>query len=242
MRIPRTIIAAILTGFALAGCATMPADGPQDLNDPLEGWNRLMFNVTLAVDKGVYRPTAIVYRRTLPQPVRNSFRNFLNNLNSPVIFANDMLQGEADRARITFMRASINTTFGVGGLFDIATRYGLQRHDEDLGQTLGAYGVGEGPYIFIPLLGPGNPRDILGRLTDIFFDPLSYVQWGDKNYLPYVRFGVDYIDIRERNIETLDEVEATSLDYYASVRSLYRQTRVNEINNGASAVQDLPDF
>jgi len=242
MRIPRKILAIITAGFALAGCATMSAEGPQDLNDPLETWNRLMFNMTLAVDKGVYRPIAIVYRRALPQPVRNSFRNFLNNLNSPVIFANDVLQGDASRARITLTRASINTTVGVGGLFDFATRWGYQRHDEDFGQTLGVYGVGEGPYVFIPLIGPANPRDIVGRLTDIFFDPLTYVQWGNESYLPWTRFGLDYLDLRERNIETLDEVEATSLDYYASVRSLYRQTRTNEINNGAAAVQDLPDF
>jgi phospholipid-binding lipoprotein MlaA len=242
MRALSALAAILLAGFGLAGCATMPADGPQDLNDPLESWNRLMFNATLAVDKGVYRPVAIVYRRALPQPVRDSFRNFLNNLNTPVILANDVLQGELDRAGVTFIRAGINTTVGVGGLFDFATRWGYQRHDEDFGQTLGVYGVGEGPYIFIPLIGPANPRDIVGRITDIFFDPLTYVQWGNEDYVPYVRFGLDYLDLRERNIETLDEVEATSLDYYASVRSLYRQTRQNEINNGAAAVQDLPDF
>jgi len=242
MRIFPAVVAATVAGFSLAGCATASADGPQDINDPLENWNRLMFNVTLAVDKGVYRPTALVYRRVLPQVVRNSFRNFLNNLNSPVILANDVLQGELDRAGITFIRAGINTTAGVGGFFDPATRWGYQRHDEDFGQTLGTYGLGEGPYLFIPLVGPGNPRDLLGRGVDIFFDPLTYVQWGDEFYVPYARFGVDFLDLRERNIETLDEVEATSLDYYASVRSLYRQTRNNEISNGASTVEDLPDF
>ena len=87
-----------------------------------------------------------------------------------------------------------------------------------------------------------NPRDLFGYGTDLFFQPLTYVQWGDEWYVPYVRSGVDLIDLRARNIETLDEIEQTSLDYYASVRSLYRQSRNNEINNGASAVEDLPDF
>ena len=169
-------------------------------------------------------------------------RNFLNNLDSPIIFTNDLLQGELARAKITLVRTLVNTTVGVGGLFDVADRWGFPRHREDFGQTLATLGIGEGPYIFIPFFGPANVRDLLGYGTDMFFQPLTYVQWGDELYVPYVRYGVDLIDLRARNIETLDEIQQTSLDYYASVRSLYRQSRNNEINNGASAVEDLPDF
>ncbi|HYM19203.1 MAG TPA: VacJ family lipoprotein [Micropepsaceae bacterium] len=236
------IFAAVLVGFVLAGCATTPATEGSDVNDPLEGWNRTMFRVTLAVDKAVFRPTAIAYRDVFPQPVRDSVRNFLNNLNSPVVLANDILQGEANRAGITLLRAGVNTTIGVGGLFDIAQKWGYQRHSEDFGQTLAVWGVGEGPYLFLPLFGPANPRDLFGYVTDIFFDPITYAQWDGKIYYQIGRSGIDYLDLRERNIETLDEIEKGSLDYYASIRSLYRQTRNNEIMNGATQVQDLPDF
>jgi phospholipid-binding lipoprotein MlaA len=239
----RAILSALLVGFLLAGCATTrTADGPADPNDPFEGFNRVMFRGTVAVDKAIFRPTAIVYRKVVPQPIRDSFRSFLNNLDSPIIFTNDVLQGEMKRAGITFARAALNSTIGVGGLIDVAEKWGLPRHREDFGQTLAVYGIGEGPYLFVPLIGPANPRDLLGFGTDFFFDPLHYVQWGSESYIPYARFGLDYLDLRERNIETLDEIEKTSLDYYASVRSLYRQTRNNEIKNGATTVEDLPDF
>jgi phospholipid-binding lipoprotein MlaA len=243
MKALRTIVAAVLVGVFLTGCATTRAlEGPQEINDPFEPFNRLMFNTTLAIDRVVLRPTALVYRAVFPQPIRDSVRNFLNNLDSPIIFTNDLLQGELARAKITLVRTVVNTTVGIGGLFDVADRWGFPRHREDFGQTLARLGVGEGPYLFIPLFGPANPRDLFGYGTDLFFQPLTYVQWGDESYIPFVRYGVDLIDLRARNIETLDEIEQTSLDYYASVRSLYRQSRNNEINNGASAVEDLPDF
>ena len=243
MKALRAFLTAVLVGFFLTGCASMRAvEGPQEINDPFEPFNRLMFNTTLAVDKVLLRPTAIVYRAVFPQPIRDGVRNFLNNLDSPVIFTNDLLQGEFARAKVTFVRTVVNTTVGIGGLFDVADRWGFPRHREDFGQTLARLGIGEGPYLFIPLFGPANPRDLFGYGTDLFFQPLTYVQWGDESYIPYVRYGVDLIDLRARNIETLDEIEQTSLDYYASVRSLYRQSRNNEINNGAAAVEDLPDF
>ena len=243
MKALRAFFTAVLVGFLLTGCASMRAvEGPQEINDPFEPFNRLMFNTTLAVDKVLLRPTAIVYRAVFPQPIRDGVRNFLNNLDSPVIFTNDLLQGEFARAKVTLVRTVVNTTVGIGGLFDVADRWGFPRHREDFGQTLARLGIGEGPYLFIPLFGPANPRDLFGYGTDLFFQPLTYVQWGDESYIPYVRYGVDLIDLRARNIETLDEIEQTSLDYYASVRSLYRQSRNNEINNGAAAVEDLPDF
>ena len=159
-----------------------------------------------------------------------------------VILANDVLQGNMDRAGVTFLRAGVNSTLGIGGLIDVAAKWGYQRHSEDFGQTLAVYGVGEGAYLFIPLIGPSNPRDLVGWGVDFLFDPLTYVQWGDQWVLPYARVGLDITDLRARNIETLDELESSSLDYYASVRSLYRQSRANEIRNGATAVEDLPDF
>jgi len=238
----RRFLPALLAGF-LAACASQrAAEGPQNLNDPFESVNRTMFTVSLAVDKMAVRPVAYGYRYLVPPPIRNGLRNVLNNLNSPVILANDLLQGEMDRAGTTLVRAGINSTIGVGGLIEVAEDMGYPRHSEDFGQTLGTYGVNEGPYIFLPLIGPGNPRDIIGRVGDFFFDPLSYVQWGDEYYVPIAQVALDTIDLRERNLETLDDVERSSADMYASLRSLYRQTRNNEIKNGETAVEDLPDF
>ena len=243
MNIYKGVVVALLACVLLSGCAMVRnAEGPQDINDPFESINRVSFNATLAVDKTIYHPVAVGYRRVLPTPVRTVVRNFLNNLDSPIIFTNDILQGEMDRAGVTLIRLGINTTLGLGGLVDVAHRWGFIRHYEDFGQTLAVYGVGEGPYLFVPLVGPGNPRDILGWGVDLAFDPLTYAQWRDKQLWQIGRAGVDFVDLRARNIETLDDVERTSLDFYASVRSLYRQTRNNEIRNGATEVQDLPDF
>jgi len=243
MNVLKIIIPALLIGFLLAGCATQRAvNGPQDVNDPFEKFNRAMFNATLAMDRVVLRPSAVAYRRAVPQSIRDSVRSFLNNLDTPIILTNDVLQGELGRAKTTFLRGAVNSTFGIGGLFDVAEKWGLPRHREDFGQTLAIYGVGEGPYLFIPLIGPANPRDLVGYGTDFFFDPLTYVQWGEEGYVPFARFGIDLLDLRERNIETLDEIQKSSLDFYASVRSLYRQSRINEINNGSTTVEDLPDF
>jgi phospholipid-binding lipoprotein MlaA len=237
----RLLPGAVFACAILTGCASMAPSGPVE-NDPLESTNRVLFDVTIKVDKAVFRPTAVAYRRVLPQDLRNAIRNFLNNLNSPAILVNDILQGEVDRAGVTALRAGVNTTLGIGGFLDVAARWGYARHSEDFGQTLAVYGVGEGSYLFVPVLGPGNPRDLLGFVIDFAFNPLTFVQWGNEIYVPYTRFGVDLLDVRERNIETLDDVERNSLDYYASVRSLYRQSRANEIRNGAMEIQDLPDF
>ena len=242
MSIYKGILAALIACVLTTGCVSRSVEGPQDINDPFESVNRLSFDTTLAVDKGIFRPTAIAYRRIVPEPLRDSVRNFLNNLDSPIIFTNDILQGEMDRAGVTLLRAGVNTTIGLGGIIDVAARWGYMRHYEDFGQTLAVHGVGEGPYLFVPLLGPGNPRDVLGWVVDFLFDPFTYAQWREKQLWQAGRWGVDFTDLRARNIETLDDLERSSLDLYASLRSLYRQTRNNEIRNGATEVQDLPDF
>jgi phospholipid-binding lipoprotein MlaA len=213
-----------------------------DTNDPLEGMNRGIFRVNLALDHILFRPLAIGYHFIVPHPIRNSIRNFLNNLDSPPIFANEILQGEFHQAGVTVLRFGVNSTVGVGGLFEVADGWGYPRHTEDFGQTLGKYGVGEGPYLFLPIIGPAPPRDLTGRVVDYFFDPLTYVHMGSQNYWRYVRVSLDAIDLRERNIQTLDDIERTSIDYYATIRSLYRQTRNHEINNNKPNTENLPNF
>ena len=270
MKSSRTLAAAVLLSVALAGgdaaaqesyaqlvapeqgtpsqpdqAAQPELRGPlmeDENNDPLEGLNRWTFGSALAFDKVVIRPVAYTYGRIVPLAIRDSVRNVINNLNSPVIFANDVLQGEIDRAGVTFLRAFINSTFGIAGLFDIAANYGLPRHYEDFGQTLAVYGVGEGPFLFLPFIGPSNPRDLIGRGVDLIFDPLFVLTWNEDRTAVYARFGMDMLDVRERSMETLDGLEVSSADFYASLRALYRQNREYEIRNGEIVVEDLPDF
>ncbi len=215
----------------------------EDTNDPFEGSNRFFFDVNQVLDDILLRPVAIAYRAVVPDFARDGVRNFMNNLNSPVIFANDLMQGEGDRAGTTLLRFGVNSTIGIGGLFDVAKEIGHPYHDEDFGQTLAVWGVGDGPYLYFPLMGPSSARDFTGFVVDRGLDPLTYVNWGDDDleYVPIARTVLNVIDLRSRNIETLDDIERSSVDYYASIRSLYRQSRADSIRNGAPS-QELPDF
>jgi len=154
----------------------------------------------------------------------------------------DLLQGEAKRAKETAIRFVVNSTLGLGGILDVASRNGLPFHREDFGQTLAVYGAGEGPFLMLPILGPSSPRDATGLAVDIFaLSPFGYIHI--KQYL-WWELGRNYmklLDLRSRNIETLDSLERSSIDYYGSVRSLYRQMRNAEIRNGKPD-EDLPDY
>ncbi len=224
--------------MALAACATPPDDpdaaaGFAEVNDPLEPLNRAIFGFNLAIDKALLRPVSIAYRDVIPKPGRDGVRNFLDNLENPVVLANDVLQGSPQRAGTTVGRFAINSTIGIAGLLDVATGFGLERHDEDFGQTLGVWGFPEGPFLMLPILGPSPPRDSVGLVVDYFIDPLTYVfENNDVEWLSVVRYGVRAVDSRSRSIETLDEIERTAIDFYATVRSLYRQQRMDEIRNG----------
>lgn len=240
-RIPRAAAwAAALLGLALlAGCATPPSNDPEALeaykeaNDPLEPMNRYFFELNYAADELLFKPLAGWYYIALPNFAQDGVRNVLRNVHSPVVLANDLFQGETDRAGVTVSRFLVNSTMGLGGLFDIASRMGLDYHDEDFGQTLAVSGVGEGPYLMLPLLGPSNPRDAAGMAVDMLFDPLTYVgMFGGVNNIGLGASVVSGVDTRARNLKTLDEIRKGSLDYYATIRSLYRQRRNDEINNG----------
>lgn len=220
------------SAILLGACATEPG-----ANDPVEGLNRGVFAVNRAVDTAVIRPIAWTYREAVPDPFKDRLRDFLNNLKTPVVLANDLMQGDLDRAGVTFERFWINSILGIGGLIDIASSVGIPRHSEDFGQTLATWGVGEGPYIVLPLLGPSNPRDTVGLVVDFALDPLTWIlpATGNKE-LGYARLGADIIDGRSRVIKVTDDLEKNSVDYYATMRSLYRQRRASEISNGKAAM------
>ncbi|MEQ8194625.1 MAG: VacJ family lipoprotein [Rhodospirillales bacterium] len=231
----------LLAGLTMAGCAAMPdAKDPEAVadfeqtNDPIEPFNRGIFEVNQALDKGIIKPIALVYRDYTPAAVQTVVRNMLNNLRSPVIFANDVLQGKLRRAWETLVRFLINSTMGFGGLGNPAQdMVGFKFHNEDFGQTLAVWGMPEGPYIVLPILGPSNPRDTVGLVVDALIDPLNiWLSNTDRSELIFARSAVRGIDERSRNIDVLDELEKSSLDFYASLRSLYRQHRGDEINDG----------
>jgi phospholipid-binding lipoprotein MlaA len=250
LRAPRLVFSSlpVVVSLILAGCAT-PSNNPQaeaaeaeDFNDPLEDTNRAIFDFNQLVDRNVLVPVAKAYRTVLPDPVRDSLRDFLRNLRAPLIFANDALQGEFERAGQTFARFTLNSTLGVGGLLDVAGRWGeLPYHEDDLGLTFGVWGIPEGPYLVVPVLGPSTPRDLGGQVAEGFGDPFNYIVTGNPYtlyWIPFVRGGVAGIDQRSRYIETLADIERTSLDYYATIRSLYRQRRAALIRHEKE--QNLP--
>jgi phospholipid-binding lipoprotein MlaA len=240
--------AALAGVLALSGCAapsaTTSAPGGQpgeaaelEFNDPLEEFNRSIFRFNQVVDDVVLVPVAKGYRTAVPPPMRSSVHDFLQNLNGPVIFANDVLQGQVGLAAKTLGRLVINSTIGVGGMFDVATRVGIPRHSNDMGITFATYGINEGPYLVAPVLGPTNPRDLVGKVADSFLDPSDFVAGQhDLWYAPLARTVVSGIDVRSRNIEALADIEKTSLDYYATIRSLFRQRRSAEIRHEESGL------
>jgi phospholipid-binding lipoprotein MlaA len=232
--------AALMALALLAGCATRPDPNDPDevaefkqTNDPIEPFNRKMYAVHQGIDRVILRPVAVAYRDVVPQPVRTGIRNVLGNLRTPVILANDMLQGEPRRAGDTLGRFLINSTLGLGGIFDVAgNQFGVKGHSEDYGQTLAVWGVGEGAYLFIPVLGPSNPRDLTGFGLGIASDPLTWVGQGVAvDVLTGTRAGMSVVDTRESLIEVIDIVNTESLDSYATLRSAYRQRRNAEIRN-----------
>jgi phospholipid-binding lipoprotein MlaA len=212
------------------------------ISDPQEGFNRDMFAVNESLDHHVLEPVAKGYRAATPRFFRAGVRNFLNNLRGPVIFVNDVLQGEASRAGVTAGRFVINTTVGVVGVFDIAQKAGLERHDEDFGQTLAVWGVAPGRYVYLPVVGPTTVRDGLGRVADIAFSPLTWAKFDGDTEFAATRVVVGGVSDREGAIEVIDGLRQTSFDPYTSVRSTYALSRESAIRNRLQDVQDLPDF
>jgi len=157
-------------------------------------------------------------------------------LRAPVVFVNDVLQGEPDRAMQTLMRFAFNTGFGIGGLIDVAEPGGIPYHDEDFGQTFAVWGIGEGPYLVLPILGPSNARDGVGLATEWLSDPFNlYMDRIGQDWAIWTRAGVAGVEKRERLLDTLDEIERSSLDYYSALRSTYRQNRAAEVKNKLDA-------
>ncbi len=220
------------------------AQAEDDQNDPLEGFNRAIFSFNEGFYDVVMRPVAGVYN-AMPSHIRYMINSFLSNLRAPLVFINDVLQGEFERAMTTVGRFAMNSTIGFAGIVDVASSAGFEEHDEDFGQTLAFWGVGEGFYLVLPVLGPSNPRDAIGRfVVDPWIDPVNYRldETGNDEWI-WARFGVSAVDQFAAVTDELDQIKKTSIDYYAAVRSLYRQKRKAEISNGEEMdLPPIPDF
>ena len=233
----------------LAGCATKPTDPAaladyQQNNDRFEPANRFFYRVDNTLDAYTLKPVAQAYVYVVPRPARTGLHNVLTNLSSGPRFFNDVFQGSPRRAGDTLMRVLINSTVGIGGILDVASGWGYPFHDNDGGLTLAVWGVPEGPYLFLPFLGPSSTRDANGFAIDIALSPFTYVPRGyGLLTLNTVRYGVGVVDARSEVLGDLDQIKRNALDPYATIRSLYRQHRNAEIQ----AVRDdhrmtVPDW
>ena len=222
-----------------ASAASSPA--PRDY-DPWEPMNRSLFRFNASLDKAVVRPLALGYKAALPSPVRTGVRNAINNIGEPLTLLNDVLELRLPNAGRTATRFAVNSTIGVLGLFDVAGKVGVPIHYADFGETLGRYGVPQGPYLYLPILGPSSVRDGAGRVVDVYTGLLNlhdlHVTYGE-------RIGVTVIDGLDTRAELdgdLTDLQRTATDEYASQRSLYLQHRQSLVTNQSAAVQQLPDF
>jgi phospholipid-binding lipoprotein MlaA len=194
--------------------------------DPFEGMNRSTHGFNLQVDRLVIEPMTDAYTTAVPDPARRTFRRVFSNLNSPAVIVNDLLQGELDAFAVAVARFTVNTTIGVAGLFDPATSMGLEEHHADFGQTLAVAGVGSGPFLMLPVFGPTTVRDGVGTIVDFFFRPTTYLTLGtDQLIYATLQAGGDSISLREQHNEGLKALRASSVDYYAALRSAYFQNR-----------------
>jgi phospholipid-binding lipoprotein MlaA len=231
---PAVVVVALL--LCCGGCAaTTPttsttADDADTEHDPAEPVNRAIFKVNVAADHAVMRPVAQAYADHVPEGVQKGIHNVVQNLKEPAVAVNDALQGNVNQAWQSVQRLAVNSTVGVAGIFDVASQLGLPPHKADFGQTLAVWGVGEGPFVELPLLGPSNARDTVGTAVDMALNPLTFVGGAPATYAGVATGSANVVDTRSQHLHDLDELERNSLDYYATLRSVYRQHRDAEIS------------
>jgi phospholipid-binding lipoprotein MlaA len=250
IRFSRTLSILLLASLvALTGaCAHAPPESDVDAyadyeraNDPLEPMNKVIFAFNMGLDKVLVRPVAKTYLKVVPRPARRGLGNFIANLMEPFTAANALLQGKPGVASRALSRFLVNSTIGIGGLFDPATKHwGIKQHTEDLGQTFAVWGIPSGPYLMLPFFGPSNLRDATGFAGEILYDPVGMaidranvanIGNSDISALTAARISLDALDARARNDELIDELHQTE-DAYTLARSAYRQNRLFDISDG----------
>lgn len=237
------LMTAILTGAMALGSF---AHAQEAVYDPIEPVNRGILKFNNVVDDVVLDPAVVAYRAVTPKPFRTGLRNFVRNLKSPLYFANNLLQGDLPGAGNTLARTFINTLVGFGGVWDVAGENGIKEDTEDFGQTLAVWGVGPGPYLVLPLLGPSNVRDTAGIVVDGYADPLNrYADNVDKEEWIWIRRGVEGLVVKNDIYDAQKDLKKNSADYYAALRSASQQKRAADIADQSSAKagnNPLPDY
>jgi phospholipid-binding lipoprotein MlaA len=233
---PRAVLG-IVSAVALSGCVTLPAGHKPPPQDPWESFNRGVYKFNDKLDRAVAKPVARTYVKVVPAPARTGVSNFFANLRTTTVMVNDALQGKFRAAANDLARLVVNTTVGVGGLLDPATQMGLDKNDEDFGQTLGHYGVPPGPFLEIPLLGPSDSRDGPGRGVDIFTSPTHYIS---NNWVSYGLDGFGFVNTRA-GLLPLDETLQKVFDPYAFIRDAYLQRRAYLVSDGKVKDEVLVD-
>ncbi len=219
-----------LVGILLtaAGCATTQTRAAVDDNDPLEPANRVFFNVTDTLDKHLLKPIAESYVEVTPLPVRTSITNFFNNLTYLNVILNDFLQGKFNQGITDILRFTYNSTFGIAGLFDVATPIGMPANDEDFGQTLATWGVGQGAYLYLPFFGPDTVRDATDRVPSSLLNPFFYL----SNIVMLPVNALSLINTRARLLEATNFLDEVALDPYSFTREAFLQQRESLIYDG----------
>jgi phospholipid-binding lipoprotein MlaA len=229
---------AVLIIASVSGCVTLPPGHKPPPQDPWESWNRGIYKFNDKLDRAVAKPVAKAYVKHVPSPMRTGVSNFFDNLHTPGVMINDALQGKLLAAGNDLGRFLLNTTIGIGGLLDPATAAGLDKNNEDFGQTLGKWGVHPGPFVELPLVGPSDLRDAPARVVDSYLTPTTYYPRNDwvkyGLYVPY------FVDIRA-SLLPLDDTLKNTFDPYAFVRDAYLQRRAYLVSDGKDSNNDLVD-
>ncbi len=234
-----SLLSALLCLSLLGGCAS--TNNPRD---PLEPINRAIYQVNDGFDNLLLKPAAIVYKGVLPQFVRTGVTNFFSNIYDILTALNNLLQGKLANALSDTGRVAVNTTLGLAGLLDIATEIGLEKHNEDFGQTLGYWGLGDGPYVQLPLFGPSSVRDSVGRFVDFQLDPVRWI-WRHDMSTRNSLWGLNLINTRANLLDSTKILEEAALDPYEFQRDAYLQRRRNLVYDGnppPTKEDDLPEI
>ena len=242
----------ITVALFLSGCAStnnneesISFSSDDRPNDPFENWNRAMFRIDQGLTDIVFRPTTMIYDAIIFNNGRKGVTNVLRNFKSPITLANNIMQADIKSAGNTTTRFIINSTLGIVGVFDIADKFGFPYQAADLGQTLGRWGIGSGPYLYFPILGPTTSRDFVGLAVDNYtFEVMAWVARADNpNWWGLSYGGLVTMDLKARTQSLVDELGTSSLDFYAAVRSAYMQNRRQLINqNGRGPVQQFDTY
>ncbi len=236
------ILALALLAGGCAGTQATPDADATLASDPLEGMNRFFFNVNQRLDRDAGKPAATAYRENVPQTVRGGLHNMLENLGGPVTVVNDLLEVQFENAGIAAGRFLVNTTIGMAGIFDVATDWGMPGRDRDFGETLGTYGVPTGPYLVLPLRGSTDVRDFAGNYLDGYATPLHFVRYDGNQYVGWMKSTLSSMDNRSKDIVTYQDIERSSVDYYATMRTLYLERRARLVEDRTVRTAELPDF